>query len=272
MAHWTPDDIPWDQFDPARVDADVLKLVKAAAMVEKNAADYAAYLGNVFPDDEVFRKAARRWAEEEVQHGDVLGRWAEMADPEFDFAQRFETFKKGFRIPIESTSSVRGSRAGELVARCIVEVGTSSYYSALRDAVDEPVLKAICDRIAGDEFRHYKLFHSHLRRYQRDEHASRWSRVKVVLQRTLEAEDDELSYAYYAANNTGEPYRREPNAAAYLGRASAVYRPDIVRRGVAMAMAAAGLKEDGWLSRVLSAFAWRGVQRRRRRFLRLAAS
>ncbi|MCH8918767.1 MAG: hypothetical protein IIC52_12015 [Proteobacteria bacterium] len=82
MAHWSPQDIPWESFDPARVDADIVKLVKAAAMVEKNSADYATYLCNVFAGDAAFQKAARHWAREEVQHGDVLGRWAEMADPE----------------------------------------------------------------------------------------------------------------------------------------------------------------------------------------------
>ena len=45
------------------------------------------------------------------------------------------------------------------MARCVVESGTSSMYSALRDSTDEPVLKAICHRIAGDEFRHFRLFY-----------------------------------------------------------------------------------------------------------------
>ena len=47
--------------------------------------------------------------------------------------------------------SRRGSRAGEMVARCIVETGTSSYYTALREAAAEPVLQEICRRIAADE-------------------------------------------------------------------------------------------------------------------------
>ena len=70
---------------------------------------------------------------------------------------------------MDAVTSVRGSRTGELIARCVVEVGTSSYYSALRDSIDEPVLKRICHRIAGDEYHHYKLFYSHLKRYQAHE-------------------------------------------------------------------------------------------------------
>ena len=94
---------------------------------------------------------------------------------------------------------MRGSRAGELVARCIVETGTSSYYTALMEAADEPVLKEICRNIAADEHRHYKLFYDHLRRYLTAEKIGRWRRVAVAISRMRESEDDELSYAYFAA-------------------------------------------------------------------------
>jgi hypothetical protein len=67
-------------------------------------------------------------------------------------------FRAGYRLPLEARASVRGSRSAELLARCVVEVETSSLYSVIRDATQEPVLKAISHRIAGDEFRHYKLF------------------------------------------------------------------------------------------------------------------
>ena len=84
-----PDDIPWDRFDPTKVDPEMLRIVKAAAMVEFNGNIYADYLCNVFNDDPDFQDAARRWSLEEVQHGEVLARWARMADPEFDFETRF---------------------------------------------------------------------------------------------------------------------------------------------------------------------------------------
>ena len=49
-----------------------------------------------------------------------------------------------------------------MIARCVVESGTSSYYSAIRDATEEPVLQEIAGRIAADEYRHYKLFYDTL--------------------------------------------------------------------------------------------------------------
>ncbi|MGH6630753.1 MAG: hypothetical protein ACREB3_13565, partial [Burkholderiales bacterium] len=60
--HWTLEDIPWDRFDTAKVDPELVKVVKAASMVEFNGGDYATYLCNVFPDDAEFQAAARTWA------------------------------------------------------------------------------------------------------------------------------------------------------------------------------------------------------------------
>ncbi|MGB1875778.1 MAG: hypothetical protein ACPHGY_02470 [Rhodospirillaceae bacterium] len=46
---WTLDDIPWQDFDPAKVNPEVLKIIKAAALVERNGADYGQYLSKFLP-------------------------------------------------------------------------------------------------------------------------------------------------------------------------------------------------------------------------------
>lgn len=264
--HWTLDDIPWSRFDPAKIDPEILKVAKAASMVEYNGADYATYLCNVFSDDPAFQEAVRVWAREEVQHGQALGRWAEMADPGFDFDTCFKRFTAGYQLPLEATRSVRGSRSGELVARCIVEVGTSSHYSALGAACEEPVLRAICRHIAADEFRHYKLFYTHLKRYLAAENIGRLRRVAVALGRIGESEDDELAYAYYAANAApGEPYDRKRWSRAYAARAFTHYRPEHVERGIAMAFKAAGLDPQGLLARMAARAGYRLLRARGRR-------
>ncbi|MEM7169259.1 MAG: ferritin-like domain-containing protein [Pseudomonadota bacterium] len=254
---WKPDDISWSAFEPDKVDGELLKIIKAASMVEYNGADYATYLCNVFADDEAFMAAAKAWSVEEVQHGEVLARWAKMADPSFDFEAAFKSFTDGYQIPLEASASVRGSRSGELVARCIVEVGTSSYYSALGEATDEPVLKEICQRIAADEMRHYKLFYDYLRGYLERENIGRWRRVMVALGRIGESEDDELAYAYYAANADGEAYERKRWSRAYMSRAYGYYRPKHVRRAVSMTFKAAGLNPQGRLSRWVADLGYR---------------
>ena len=268
---WTLDQIPWDCFDPAKVDPEMLKVAKAASLVEYNGGDYAAYLCQVFHDDAEFQDVAHVWAAEEVQHGRALGRWAEMADPAFDFEASFKRFTDGYRLPPGDAGSVRGSRSAELVARCIVEVGTSSYYSALAAACEEPVLRAICRNIASDEFRHYKLFLTYLRRYLETENIGRLRRVAVALGRMRESEDDELAYAYYAANANGdERYERKRWSRAYGARAFSYYRPEHVERVVSMSFKAAGLAPRGALARLASRAGFRILRARGKRLARAA--
>ena len=200
MKHWRIDDVGWDRFDAGKLDPELVPLVKAAAMVERNGTDYAIYLNRVFADDPDFRQAADYWAVEEVQHGDALGRWAMLADPGWDCAAAFARYRAGYQLPLEATASVRGSRTGELIARCMVETGTSSYYSALAEATQEPVLRQICKNIAADEFRHYKLFYDHMRRYLARENIGLARRLRIALGRIGESEDDELAFAWHCGN------------------------------------------------------------------------
>lgn len=263
MRHWTPDDIPWDTFDAAKLSPELLAVVKAAAMVERNAADYTAYLKNIFKDDPEFRQIADEWQGEEVQHGDVLGRYAELADPQFRFKERFQRFVDGYRIPIDLATSVRGSRTGELLARCIVETGTSSFYSAIRDATDEPVLKAIAHRIAGDEFRHYKTFYDFMKRYVDREGIGLLRRALVAIGRIKETDDDELAYAYHAGNEpVGLPYDRVRCNTAYAARAYGLYRPQHTERAVNMVLKVIGIDPHGWLGARAKTFAWKKMQSR----------
>ncbi len=211
MKHWSLDDVAWDKFEPGKVDPDIVSLVKAAAMVERNGTDYAVYLGRVFADDPDFRLASDNWAVEEVQHGDALGRWAMLADPAWNFEAAFARYRAGYKLPLDADASIRGSRTGELIARCMVETGTSSYYTALADATDEPVLQQVCRLIAADEYRHFKLFYDHMKRYLARERLGVLSRLRIAAGRITESEDDELAFAYHCGN--------EPETKAVSARA-----------------------------------------------------
>jgi rubrerythrin len=271
MGHWTLDDIPWEKFDRSKVDPAIVPIIKAASLVEQNGGDYTTYLCGVFHDDPAFQDVARRWGGEEIQHGAALGRWASLADPSFDHAKAAARFTAGFRVDLDATRSVRGTRVGELVSRCIVETGTSSYYTALAEAVEEPVLKAICHHIAADELRHYKLFYTEMKRYLGKEHLTRWRRLLVALGRAREAEDDELAYAYYAANENDAPYERRRYSRLYARGAMRVYRWHHVERAIAMAMKAAGLKPHGRVNLWAAHLAWWGLKKRKAWLERQAA-
>lgn len=265
--NWSIDtDLAWDAFRPDLVDQEMLKIIKAACLVEANATDYAAYLCNIFRDDPAFQRLAQAWAVEEVQHGEALARWAKLADTTFDFDDRLARFRDGFQVQIDSQESVRGSRTGELVARCMVEVGTSSYYTAIADASEEPLLREICRRIATDEWRHYALFYKTLKRYLEIEPASRFRRLAVAVGRASESEDDELSYAFFAANAPLDAaYDRKTAAAAYMSRALGLYRPQHVERAMAMIFKAIGFEPRGRVSRTVTRGVSMFMARRARR-------
>ncbi len=271
MSHWTPDDIPWHKFDRSKVDPDIEKIVRAASLVEANADHYTRYLCNVFQGDPEFCAASLDWAKEEVQHGVVLARWANMVDPSFDFEDAFRRFRDGFNIETEVDTSVRGSRSGELIARCMVETGTSSYYTALGDATEEPVLKVICARIAADELRHYKLFYDYLKSYITEENLNRVKRVSIALGRIVETEDDELAYAFYAANETGQPYERKKYSREYARRAYRYYQTQHLDRAVGMIFKACGLRPQTGFFRMAQKAAWLVVNNRTRQLNKIAA-
>ena len=267
MKHWRIEDVAWDRFDPAKVDPEILRLVKSAAMVERNGIEYAVYLCRVFKEDPAFCQASSNWAIEEVQHGDALGRWAEMADPGWSFAEAFERYKTGYKLPLDAEGSVRGSKTGELIARCMVETGTSSYYTALADATQEPVLEQVCRLIATDEYRHWKLFYDHMQRYLVRERISVVSRLRIAAGRITETEDDELAYAFHCGNEpVGTPYQHERCMAGYMGRAMGFYRYSHVERSMGMILKAVGLPPRGRLSTVAAKLFWQILRRRQRRF------
>ncbi len=271
MKHWRIEDVAWGRFEAGRVDPGIVALVKAAAMVERNGADYARYLNGVFADDPDFRAAADRWAVEEVQHGDALGRWAMLADPHWDFAAAFARYREGFRIDVGATRSRRGSRSGELVARCMVETGTSSYYTALGEATQEPVLRQICQLIAADEFRHFKLFYDHMRRYLGRERIGLARRLAIALGRIGESEDDELAYAFHCGNEPKDlAYDHRRCLSLYMSGAIGFYRFRHVERATGMILKAVGLRPRGLHSDLAARLAWRLLHARQRRLARRA--
>ncbi len=267
---WTLDDVRWEAFDPDRVDPDLLAAVKAAALVEYNAPDYVSYLKRVFHDSGAKTLAdIEQWGIEEAQHGRALGRWAELADPSFSLEEAFARFRTGYKAPhflTDDTLSVRGSRRGEMIARCVVESGTSSYYSAMRDAVDEPVLKEIAGRIAADEFRHYKLFYETLQ-VQDEPDLPFWRKILVAAARVNESDDDELSFAYYCANvpreqEAANPYVREKFAKTSYRKSIPLYRRHHINKLTQMIAKAVGADPQGRMTELASAFLWRMLRMR----------
>jgi hypothetical protein len=268
---WRLDDVRWEAFDPAAVDPALLAAIKAAALVEYNAPDYVTYLKRVFRDSgQETLTWIENWGAEESQHGRALGRWAETADPGFRLEEAFARFRKGYTPPHfadqETDMSVRGSRRGEMVARCVVESGTSSYYAAIRDAAAEPVLKEIAGRISADEYRHYKLFYDILHK-QDEPDLPFWRKLWVAVGRVRESDDDELAYAYYCANvpaseEAARPYDRRTYSRLAARTSMTIYRRRHIQKLVQMVAKVVGANPHGLLANWGGALLWRVMQKK----------
>jgi hypothetical protein len=265
---WTMDEVHWDWFDPSRIEPSLLAAIKAAALVEYNAPDYVSYLKRVFHDAGPQTLAdIEQWGIEECQHGKALGRYAEMADPDFRLEEAFARFRKGYSPAhfAGEGGSVRGSRRGEMIARCVVESGTSSYYSAMRDASEEPLLREIAGRTAADEYRHYKLFYDTLGR-QKEPELSFWRKLLIAIGRVRESDDDELAFAFYCANVKPEeealkPYDHKTYSRLSSANGAAIYNRKHIQKLVQMVVKAVGADPHGWLAELASAVLWRRLQK-----------
>ena len=153
-----------------------------------------------------------------------------------------------------------------MIARCVVESGTSSYYSAIRDATEEPVLQEITGRIAADEYRHYKLFYDMLNA-QAEPDLSFWKKLMIAIGRVRESDDDELAYSFYCANVAPEeeatrPYERKKYSRLAGEASMTIYNRHHIQKLVQMVTKALGANPHGWLANTASSVLWRRMAAR----------
>jgi hypothetical protein len=187
-------------------DPDLLAILKTTALVESRADQYAEYLHSVFwPRDRRWREAIERWNSEERQHGALLRQLVAAADPLFDFDVAMRRYTDAVPYHVCDGHSVRGSIAGELVARCVVEALASTFYRALRDSLSTTVCGEALAALARDEARHYGMFVAMLREEQEGPHAlGLWRRCWIGLRRMTELGDEQIIGAYVAVTANGE--------------------------------------------------------------------
>lgn len=210
---WSLDEIPWESIRHGAItDSSPFFFLVATASLMESATDlYTENLVEFFAgDDEITAWLDRYWLPEELQHGRALRRYVETAWPGFDWEPVFHRFVKEFR-PFCDTS-LESKRSLEMASRCVVEMGTASYYTTLSRASPEPVLAALTRHIAQDEVRHYKHFYRFFRRYREVESPSRAS-IAPALWRRLRMTGGEDSFIVlkhvYAAGHPGAPFDAE---------------------------------------------------------------
>ena len=208
--HWSLDDIPWHEIrrDALMQTRGFFYLVTSASLMESATDLYTKNLIDYFADDqEVTSWLEKYWLPEELQHGEALRRYVQVAWPNFDWEPVRERFVGEFRpfcdIALEPT------RTQEMASRCVVEMGTASYYRTLSCASPEPVLATLTRHIAADEVRHYKHFYRYFRRYRDAETPSR-AAILAALWRRLKMTGGDDSFIVlkhvYSAYHPGEPF------------------------------------------------------------------
>jgi hypothetical protein len=211
-APWVIEEIPFQDLDRDQVrdDRQLFHGLAAASFVEITADLYTTNLVEYYRgDDEVTDWLSQQWEPEELQHGAVLKRYVETAWPEFDWNGAYRGFFEEYSRCC-GVEGFAGTRALELAARCVVETGTSTFYRALSEMTDEPVLKRIATLISADEVRHYKHFYRFLRRYHACEGTSRLAIARTLWRRMTEvdAEDGLIAFKHvFLTANPGDEFQ-----------------------------------------------------------------
>ena len=160
---WRIEDIPYDKIDRSLIADDefLFHTLAAASFTEILAELYSNNLVEHFKGNADIEAWLRdTWRFEEIQHGQALKKYVQTVWPDFDWERAYAGFKVEYSA-ICTSDQLESDRAMELVARCVVETGTASFYKALGTYTREPVLRQLVDHIRADEVAHY----THFRRY-----------------------------------------------------------------------------------------------------------
>jgi hypothetical protein len=228
--HWSLDDIPLHrvEIELVRPREELYLLLAGASFVETASDLYTRNLVEQFSADaEVSWWLTHQWEPQELQHGRALRAYVNRVWPEFDWQAAFDLFLAEHSNNC-TTEELEPTPGLEMAARCVVEMGTATYYRALQILCDEPVLGLMARYIQRDEVNHYKHFHRYFNRYNRVE---RNHRVRVLgalarrLQVILRSDVERGSwYPYHArhaqAARDGREFRRAISRTTTLVRRS----------------------------------------------------
>lgn len=197
--HWGLDQIPFEQIDvsEARTREDLFYLVTSASFIEIASDLYTSNLIQHFEgDDDVVQWLQEQWQHEEMRHGYSLRDYVRHVWPEFDWQAAYDSFFDEYSkmCTIEEFEPTRGL---EMVARCVVETGTATFYTALSQHATEPVLSGIAARIRAEEVGHYKHFYQYFRHYSERESPSRWRVLGAIRRRVVEARNSDAEVALW---------------------------------------------------------------------------
>ena len=201
MARWNYQEIAYDAIDKERLrDNDFLfKVVAIASFIEITSDLYEKNLVEFYAgDEEIVGWLESTWEPEELQHGKALRRYVQTVWPDFDWDKAYKGFRNEYSAYC-TLDEFQPSRAREMLARMVVETGTSTLYRAMTDyakSIDEPILAEIAHNIHKDEVYHYEEFDKGFEKYNKEEHLGRTEITKVIYARLKMASDEDVFIAH----------------------------------------------------------------------------
>jgi hypothetical protein len=236
-------------------------LVAGASFIETAADLYTSNLVLHFPDPRAREWLSKHWQPEELQHGLALRAYTEAAWPGLDWQEGYAGFFDEYSR-LCTMEQLEGSRALEMAARCMVETGTATFYTALHACAREPVLKQLAGLIRRDEVRHYNHFRSFYQAYQAEERVGRLSVLRALHKRFAEAEQEDAYIGFKHAwriLHPGQPFR-EGHFAEFMRQVRERLRPHYPHR-MAVQMVLQPLDLNRALQRIAVPLLVRGARR-----------
>lgn len=206
---WSLADIRFDTIDPALVRDDEFLFVTltCASFVEILSDTYTGNLVKHFDGEtDITAWLDRSWQTEEVQHGHALKAYVQAVWPEFDWERGHQAFKAEYETYC-TMEQLEAKPGLEMVARCVIEMGTCTFYRAMHDYVREPVLRELLANIKADEAAHYTHFRRYFSVYNSRKKHGVLEVVRTIWRRLFEIRGEDAFIAFkhtYAQRHPGD--------------------------------------------------------------------
>ncbi len=208
MPRWNYEEIEYEKINKKSVENNnfLFKLIAVASFIEITSDVYEKNLHEFYKEDkEITSWLKNVWEVEEIQHGKALRKYVKSVWSDFDWQKAYEEFKKEY-IKYCSIDEFQPTKAKEMLARMVVETGTSTFYKALSNYakdLNEPILEEISHNIHKDEVYHYEIFNKGFNKYNEEEKLGKKDILKVIYSRLKEANDEDVAIAYKYIDKEG---------------------------------------------------------------------
>ena len=195
--HWRIEDLDLSQIHKAAVEhnEDLFFLLMSASFIETGSDTYAANLAEHYAAwPEIAAWLQEQWEAEELQHGRALRAYVEAVWPDFPWQQAYDSFFAEYS-QLCTMEELYSDQRLEMVARCVVETGTTAYYHTLRELSDEPVLTQLLGHIRNDEVNHFKHFLKYFKELQQQSPVGRARIAKALYGRLKELRESDSDVA-----------------------------------------------------------------------------